>query len=75
MTYESLVESFRWEIPGRFNLGAACADQRGEILHYRISERVSQKATIVLDLDREVWRAMSEAKAVKRPTGDLVAAR
>ncbi len=28
MTYESLVESFRWEIPDRFNLGVACADQQ-----------------------------------------------
>ena len=26
MTYESLVASFRWEIPRRFNLGVACAD-------------------------------------------------
>lgn len=28
MTYESLVDAFRWEIPDRFNLGAACADQQ-----------------------------------------------
>ena len=28
MTYQSLVEAFRWEIPDRFNLGLACADQQ-----------------------------------------------
>lgn len=28
MTYESLVEGFRWQIPNRFNLGVACADQQ-----------------------------------------------
>lgn len=28
MTYESLRERFRWRIPGRFNLGEACADQQ-----------------------------------------------
>ena len=54
--------------------GAACADQRGEILHYRISERVSDGGAIALDLDREVWRAMSQAKAVKRPVADRLAA-
>ena len=28
MTYDSLREGFRWEIPERFNLGVACADQQ-----------------------------------------------
>ena len=28
MTYDSLRERFLWEIPGRFNLGDACADQQ-----------------------------------------------
>ena len=28
MTYETLVEAFRWNIPDRFNLGVACADQQ-----------------------------------------------
>ncbi|MDE0130706.1 MAG: AMP-binding protein [bacterium] len=28
MTYESLVEAFRWEIPDSFNLGVACADHQ-----------------------------------------------
>ena len=28
MTYESLRERFRWQIPDRFNLGVACADQQ-----------------------------------------------
>ena len=28
MTYESLVDGFRWQIPERFNLAVACADQQ-----------------------------------------------
>ena len=28
MTYESLVNGFRWQIPDRFNLGVACADRQ-----------------------------------------------
>lgn len=45
MTYESLVASFRWEIPGRFNLGVACADQQDPDALALVAERRSGRVS------------------------------
>ncbi len=39
MTHDSLREGFRWEIPERFNLGAACADQQNPAATALVAER------------------------------------